>query len=406
MSVMDSHSNNLSKKTMSPSIIFLTYYFFPHVGGGTWTSYNICRVLQKKGHDVLLLAPHIVGLDMSRNNVGSQDKGFFSIDRYLLPRVIAPLLAAFRNFCRGFFILRRRRFDVIMVQYHPHHLNFPFGLLLSCIYRLPIVVKADDVYRDMGINENLPRHAFVQILNTLNERLIRFANMFLVGSSENLRSLRLRQPKLSQHLLQLSPNGFALPNSQVVQNYEKCRRNKKVAFIGRFSGKEYGIELLLEAMPLVIANVPNTKLVLAGDCLNKSSRKIIVREKLEPSVIIYPPVSPKTVSRIISEASVCIGPLFPTQTIPSKVLEYMALSKPVISGLNSISSDLAINRNNCLLVAPEPKNIADAIVELLTNSELATQIGQNAYLTVQRFSWENVVEDIINKILTYVLNHE
>jgi glycosyltransferase involved in cell wall biosynthesis len=379
-------------------ILFLTYYFFPHVGGATWTAYNICKELERKGHDVLLLAPYVAGLRVSRNEVGPLRAEFFSIDRYPIPRLIAPFVGCLRNFCRAGACLKREKYDLILIQYHPHHLNLLFGLILARIFRLPLVVKADDIYREMGTNENSLKRAPIVFLNTFNELLIRYSDLFLVVDLENKKALLHRRPKIPKHLVRLSPNGFAalIPNESpnAITNVE----NRSLLFVGRFSGKEYGVDLLLEAMTIVRKSLPKVILILVGDNLTKHLQKLIDRKELNANVRVIPPTSPSTIIQLIHEADLCIGPLLPTQTIPLKVLQYMTCGKPVISGFGSISSELAIDGTNCLLVKPTSVSIAEAIIVILTNPKLANQLGKNASVMVKKFSWENIVENMLTEI--------
>jgi glycosyltransferase involved in cell wall biosynthesis len=197
--------------------------------------------------------------------------------------------------------------------------------------------------------------------------------------------------------LQLSPNGFDPFFFNIRRSRPNGDENKTIVFVGRFSSAEYGIGLLLNAMSYVLEKVPNVKLALVGDELSPLLKRQIEKMGLNQNVKVYPPTDQNNVAEIIAKSSVCIGPLFATQAIPLKVLEYMALGKPVVSGVRSISSDLAINTENCLLVDSKPKDIATAIVELLSNKELAMQIGKNALLSAKKFSWEYIVEDLIDK---------
>ncbi|MFA5897113.1 MAG: hypothetical protein WC985_09475, partial [Thermoplasmata archaeon] len=40
-------------------ILVATYYYLPHVGGGTWYFYHVAWRLARSGHDVRLFAPRI-----------------------------------------------------------------------------------------------------------------------------------------------------------------------------------------------------------------------------------------------------------------------------------------------------------------------------------------------------------
>jgi len=225
--------------------------------------------------------------------------------------------------------------------------------------------------------------------------------LFLIVNTQNKRALYFRRPGIPLNKLHLSPNGF--PPFLHVGLITRIRgESKTIVFVGRFSGAEYGIGLLLNAMSIVLKKAPDAKLALVGDELSEGLKRQIDKMNLNQNIIVYPATDQIDVAKIIADSSVCIGPFFATQAIPLKVLEYMALGKPVVSGIHSISSDLAIDGENCLLVKANSIDIANAIIELLSNEELALRIGRNALSSVEKFSWEHIVEDLIDKFYAAV----
>jgi glycosyltransferase involved in cell wall biosynthesis len=106
--------------------------------------------------------------------------------------------------------------------------------------------------------------------------------------------------------------------------------------------------------------------------------------------------------RFIDAADVCVGPLMPTQALPLKVIEYMACGKPVLTGLHSVTRDLAVDGFNCVVVPPEPGAIAKALVELLTDGDLRARLGSNAARTALGFTWERIARDLEGQLLEAV----
>ena len=99
-------------------------------------------------------------------------------------------------------------------------------------------------------------------------------------------------------------------------------QDRKLIFvIGRFSGQEYKIEVLLDSFHLVKEKIPETMLLLVGDILPD----VIARKYEIPfNVGVTEPVDRDDVKSYIAAADVCVGPLGRTRAIPLKILEYLA----------------------------------------------------------------------------------
>lgn len=244
------------------------------------------------------------------------------------------------------------------------------------------------------------------MFNVLNERFVKYAQKFLVVCSENREILESRIGKLSN--IEVSFNGVDF------DEFKECNMNvsraalgidqdrKLILFIGRFSGSEYKIEVLLDAFKLVKKNLQESMLLLVGD---KLPDNIAGKYKTTSDVRVFGPVDRDEVKRFIAAADVCVGPLGRTRAIPLKVLEYMACGKPVLTGLNSVSKDLAIDKRNIVCVSPESHAVAASCIKILTDEEYAQYLGINARETASKFSWDRIVSGLNDNIIETVSNY-
>jgi len=76
----------------------------------------------------------------------------------------------------------------------------------------------------------------------------------------------------------------------------------------------------------------------------------------------------------------------------------MAMSKPVIASQNGQMPEIIQHGHNGILVEPEnPKQVAEAILELAKNPNLRKRLGQAARKTVEtRHTWEHNAEKVID----------
>jgi glycosyltransferase involved in cell wall biosynthesis len=83
---------------------------------------------------------------------------------------------------------------------------------------------------------------------------------------------------------------------------------------------------------------------------------------------------------------------------PMKMFEYMASKRPIIAtDLPSIREIL--NENNAFLVEPDNmENLAKNIKKALENKDLSNKIANQAFLDVQKYTWNKRVKKIISFI--------
>lgn len=86
-------------------------------------------------------------------------------------------------------------------------------------------------------------------------------------------------------------------------------------------------------------------------------------------------------------------------TSPLKMFEYMASKRPIVaSDLPSIREILHDDENAILVEPDNPKALADGIIRVLEDREVAFRISQQAYSDVQHFSWDERSKRIIKFI--------
>lgn len=135
-------------------------------------------------------------------------------------------------------------------------------------------------------------------------------------------------------------------------------------------------------LPILRDARPQTSLAVVGARPTKS----VLRLGALPGITVTGRVA--DVRPWIEAASVAIAPLSVARGVQNKVLEAMAMGKPVVASPAAARGTQAIPGEH-LLAAETPNDTAAAILSLLGDKALAARIGAAARsLTVGRFGWD------------------
>ncbi len=173
-------------------------------------------------------------------------------------------------------------------------------------------------------------------------------------------------------------------------------------FVGRLTWVK-SVRNLVQAMPLVLKEYPNTKLVILGkgeeqlDIVQLAER-LNIKDKV---VCRFDFVSEKERILHYAASDVCV---FPSMYEPFGIvsLEAMAMEKPVVVGARGVVGfkEQIINggteQNGVHVNGEDPADIAWGIKETLKNPEKAKNWGENGRRRVlDYFTWRKVAEDTI-----------
>lgn len=161
-----------------------------------------------------------------------------------------------------------------------------------------------------------------------------------------------------------------------------------VGSIGRLS-EEKGYVHLIEALPTVLAEFPNIRLVLIGDGnlrgdLEQRARQLEVHEKILFSG------QREDASNLLKSMDVFVLPSL-MESLPTVVLESMACGVPVVATDLPGTRELIQHGMTGWLVSPKNSlELAQAIIRLLQDSSLRTRLASRARDLVVNFSLKNI----------------
>jgi len=149
-----------------------------------------------------------------------------------------------------------------------------------------------------------------------------------------------------------------------------------------------GVNYLIdEVMPLIVARMPAVRLRIVGRRPPKGLQDKIARLPWLDFVGEVSDVRPW-----LARASVVIVPLRIGGGSRIKILEALAMGKPVVS--TTIGAEgLAVSGETHLLLADSPEELARRTIELLKSPELGPRLGEQGRKLVQeRYSWDRAAD--------------
>jgi glycosyltransferase involved in cell wall biosynthesis len=177
----------------------------------------------------------------------------------------------------------------------------------------------------------------------------------------------------------------------------KYKNDFVISYIGGF-GPHRGIDTAIKSMPNVLEEIPDARLLLVGKgsgVFDKEMRELCKDLNVENKVVFTDWVDFRLVPSYIALSDVCLVPHHASghtnTTIPHKIFQYMAMKKPVIV-TDCKPLKRIVEECECGLVVPsgDYKEMAEAVIKLYKDSELATKLGANGRNAVEgKYNWEN-----------------
>jgi glycosyltransferase involved in cell wall biosynthesis len=141
-----------------------------------------------------------------------------------------------------------------------------------------------------------------------------------------------------------------------------------------------------DILPLVRREMPNVRLVIAG----RDPAPQIAALASDPTVIVTGMVD--DMRPWLARSTVTICPMVNGSGIKNKVLEAMAMARPIVSTTLGIEA-LEVTNGRELLVADAPGDFAAALVGLMRDREARRNLGAaSRELVLRRYSWEACAE--------------
>lgn len=377
-------------------ILMLTWEYPPRIVGGiARVVHDLSKRLIKDGHEVTV----ITYKDGENVPEYENDKGVnvYRVDNYMIhPNNFIDWIMQlnFNMISKAIEIINKEGgFDVI----HAHDWLVTYAAKsLKNAYDIPIVatIHATEAGRNSGIHDDTQRY----INDT--EWLLTYEATEVIVNSNFMKNDLQRLFGLPYDKINVIPNGINLTNFTGIDRDYDFRRQyamdneKIILYVGRLV-YEKGVQHLIAAMPKVLSNYNDAKLIIAGrggmiDELKAEAASLGLTDKIYFTGYL----DSKKVQKMYKCADIAV---FPSTYEPFGIvaLEAMLAGVPtVVSDVGGLNEIVSHGVDGMKAYAGNPNSIADSITALLYDHQLATNVAKKAKQKVkEQFNWEKIAQD-------------
>ena len=377
-------------------ILMLTWEYPPRIVGGiARVVHDLSKRLIKDGHEVTVVTYR----DSADVPEYENDKGVnvYRVDNYMIhPNNFIDWIMQlnFNMLSKATEIINKEGgFDVI----HAHDWLVTYAAKsLKNAYDIPIVatIHATEAGRNSGIHDETQRY----INDT--EWLLTYEATEVIENSNYMKNEIQRLFGLPFDKINVIPNGINLSNFTGIERDYDFRRQyamdneKIILYVGRLV-YEKGVQHLIAAMPKILSNYNDAKLIIAGrggmmDELRAEASNLGLNDKIYFTGYL----NSKQVQKMYKCADVAV---FPSTYEPFGIvaLEAMLAGVPtVVSDVGGLDEIVTHGVDGMKSYAGNANSIADSVTALLYDHQLATNVSKKAKQKVKdQFNWEKIAQD-------------
>ena len=376
-------------------VLMLTWEYPPRIVGGiARVVHDLSKRLIKDGHEVTVITYRDGNVPEYENDKGVE---VYRVDNYMIhPNNFIDWIMQlnFNMIAKATEVINKEGgFDVI----HAHDWLVTYAAKsLKQSFNLPMVatIHATEAGRNSGIHDDTQRYINdTEWLLTYEATEVIVNSNYMKGHVQGLFGLPFDK-------ISVIPNGINLNNfTGIDRDYDFRRRfamdnEKIILYVGRLV-YEKGVQHLISAMPKILENYHDSKLVIAGKGGMIDELKSQVESMgLSNKVYFTGYLNQKEVQKMYKCADVAV---FPSTYEPFGIvaLEAMLAGIPtVVSDIGGLNEIVEHGVNGMKSYTGNPNSIADSVLSLLFDPQLAMNVTKNAKNKVKdEFNWQKIAQD-------------
>lgn len=399
-------------------VLFFTQYYPPETGAAPLRAYHFARELVRRGHDVVVVTgmpnhPSGIKHPAYRRRVaareehdGVQVRRCFlcaSPKKTFAKRILNQLSFMVTSF---FGSLTVRRPDIVLITSPPLFLGVT-AWLIALWKGVPFVLDVRDYWPHAAVAlGQLSDKRVIKWAERLEMFLYRRATMILAVTPGMVRLMKERG--IPERRIALITNGAdtdAFVPKESSGGSDGDNGCTTVLYSGTH-GLVHGMGVIVEAADIV-RDDPHLRFLLVGDGVAKDGLVADAQKRGLTNIEFRPSVTPAELVTIIHGAEVCMattdGSEFSRGTIPVKIFDCMACSRPIVAVLEGDGAELVRRSGGGIVVAPgDADGFAETLRSLAGDRERREKLGRTGCEYVVREYSRRVLagrmEELLGKI--------
>lgn len=287
---------------------------------------------------------------------------------------------------------KAKAIDADIYHFHDPEL-LRFGLKLKRQGKKVIYDAHEDVPRQIMAKFWIPK-VFRQLISVCFEKYENYV-------ARRLSAVVVSTPHIRERFIRIHPRTIDVCNyplmNELMEPTSWDDKQEEICYVGGISVVR-GIQELMDTLLLL----SNLRLNLAGNFSNTELEEQIKSKQAWNRVEFYGYVGRKELLSIFQRSKIGMVTLLPTpnhmESLPIKMFEYMSAGIPVICSNFPLWEEI-VSSNKCgVCVDPtNPQEMASAIQNLLSNPEVAKEMGKNGRMAIlEKYNWEIEKKKLFN----------
>ena len=367
---------------------------------------GIVDAFRDLGHQVDVVSPPSVQIYSieSSDTIGGRhvntQKGIIARLACKLPEVGFEAFELLYNLY-SFLQLHRRlsscSYDLIYERYSLFGIS---STILSRLYRIPLVIEVNDA----TVIQRSRSLSLKNLAKCIEKKIFCNANI-IITISHRFKRLLLSHSCISPESIIVLPNAIdpkrfdpAKTGSDIKQVLG-IRNSYTIGVVGAFV-KWHGLDFLLQSLHATLKEYDIHLLVVGDGPIRDSIDRMVHELDLTHHVTITGFVNPKEVSDYIAAMDICLMPNSNIHGCPIKIIEYMAMAKPVIAPKYEPIEEIITNDITGILFLPlNSDELKRSVVRLLMDKTFRQQLGDNAREKIMaNFKWTDNVANVFKAL--------
>ena len=177
-------------------------------------------------------------------------------------------------------------------------------------------------------------------------------------------------------------------------------------FVGHAQFKRKGLRYMLEAYRILKKEYPQLRLIIAGTKWAGRSQPIELDDTDLADILYLGTVSDAELASLYRSVDVFCAPSIGDESFGMVLTEAMASGAPIVTtNINGYASVVSDDKDALLVPPKDSHALAAAIKRLIDDPALRQRLVEQGQVTVQRYSWNIVANDIMNYYKERLGNH-